>query len=122
MKKLLLSSVFLLLATAPVNASPKVEACLNKVIETKLTDYQHPNTKAKLATSIQHQGKEYHWIDLSLGTGFFRASELIISTDDNDHCSIVTWIHGSYATKAEYDAALGKEVNEKFIKAFKSQR
>lgn len=122
MKKILLSSVFLLLATAPVNASPRAEVCLNEVIETKLTEFQHPNTKAKLATSIQHQGKEYHWIDLSLGRSILRSSELIISTDDQGSCSIVTWIIGSYATKAEYDAALGKEVNEEFIKAFKSQR
>lgn len=122
MKKILLSSVFLLLSTASVNASPKVEACLNKLISTELTEYQHPNTKAKLATSIQHQGKEYHWIDLSLGRGFLRSSELIISTDDQGSCSILTWIHGSYATAEEYDAALGKEISEKFGQAFKSQR
>lgn len=122
MKKLLLSSVFLLLAIAPANASPRAEACLNKVIETKLTEFQHPATKAKLATSIQHEGKDYHWIDLSLGRTMLRSSELIISTDDSGHCSIVTWIIGSYATNAEYDAALGKEVSEKFGRAFKSQR
>lgn len=122
MKKLFLSSIFLLLATAPVNASPKVEACLNKVIETRLTEFQDPDTKAKLAASIQHQGKEYHWINLSLGQTLLRSSELVLSTDNQGSCSIVHWAISSYATKAEYDAALGKEINEEFIRAFKAQR
>lgn len=122
MKKILLIPAFLLLSALPAHASPDALACINKVIETELTEYKHPQAKASLAASIQHEGKAYHWIDLSLPQGFLRQSEAIIATDGQGHCSMLTWVRDSYATKAEYDAALGQAVNEKFMEAFQSQR
>lgn len=125
MKKLLLIPALLLLSALPANASPDAEACINKLIKedrTPLTPYNDVDAKASLAVSIQHEGKAYHWIDLSLPGGILRQSEAIIATDGQGHCSMVFWVRDSLATKAEYDAALGQAVNEKFMEAFQSQR
>lgn len=122
MKKLLLIPALLLLNALPAHASPDAEACINKIIKEELTPYNDVDAKAGLAVSIQHEGKTYHWIDLSLPGGILRQSEAIIATDTQGHCSMVFWVRDSLATKAEYDAALGQDVNEKFMKAFQSQR
>lgn len=117
MKKLLSTTVFLLLVAFPAHASEEAQSCLNKLIQIELTEYQHPNAKAKLVTSIQHEGKNYHWINLSVGKAMFEHGEAFIATDTKGHCSLLAWALNSYATKEEYDAVLGKEISDKFLEA-----
>lgn len=124
MSKLLIAASILLssiLPAIPAFAMPEVESCLNQLVQTEIPEMEGANTK--LLMSITYEGSQYHWLELAKGRGAFGNVELVMRTGGQAGCGIALYsIPGPYATKEEYDAILGKSLNEKFIQAFKQNR
>lgn len=124
MKRQFVTTLFLftnLFFAFPVFATPEAESCLNKLIDSKMPWFS--GADAELVLSINDQGKNYHWLKLSKGTGFYANAEAVISTDAKEHCSLTMLnITGPLETKEAYEEILGPSVSKKFYQAFRQAR
>ncbi|NJR56835.1 MAG: hypothetical protein HC768_21205 [Acaryochloris sp. CRU_2_0] len=105
-------------------AYANTEACLNKVLQSKdLARYGFD--EANQVAEVEHDGVAYHWIQLfypgrkSQNTGVTS----VLATNNQGLCKMVfVDIPEPLPRMEDYYSVLGREVTDKFIQAFQSDR
>lgn len=113
MKKLLLTATFLLLSVPTAQASPQVEACLNKTI----AETRSSVSSAKLIASIEHEGRQYHYIEGTSEAPRVPETSIFLMTDSQGGCEeVLSYLAGSAPDEEVYRERLGSEAFDKLRK------
>jgi len=110
---LLLLSITFSMASVPVNASPKIETCINQQMAKKP---EFSFDEVSVVSSVEYSGYQYHWLNLNSKTSWLSSNvEAIIKVNQRGHCELTFFNPtGALPTLEAYYQHIGQGLTDKF--------